>query len=267
MNDMTLQELEATAETYERLLAPAIFESWTHRVANAAGIQPGQRVLDVACGTGVLARTVADRVDPGGSVAGIDLNPAMLTVARRIAPGIEWREGQAESLPYPDRSFDAVVSQFGLMFFTDRAAALREMMRVLAPGGRMAVAVFDSLDNIPAYSTMVTVLQKVVGDGAARALESPFVLGDTGELLALFHEAGIESPAIESCEGTEGFPSVEDMVLADVKGWFPLAGIRVDETTLQNLVAESRAALEPYVLSTGEVEFPVGVHIVIAKKP
>ncbi|NIR89273.1 MAG: methyltransferase domain-containing protein [Gammaproteobacteria bacterium] len=266
MSEMTLQELENTAEAYERLLAPPIFEPWTHRVADAAGIRAGQRVLDVACGTGVLTRTVAQRVVPEGSVVGLDPNPGMLAVARRIAPQIEWRQGEAESLPYPDDSFDAVVSQFGLMFFTDRVAALREMMRVLAPEGRLAVAVFDSLDNIPAYAAMVAVLQKVVGDGAAHALESPFVLGDAGKLLAVFREAGIASAEMATHHGTEAFPSVKDMVLADVDGWFPFAGIQLDEATLQRLVAESETALQTHVRPDGSVKFGVGAHIVRAAK-
>jgi ubiquinone/menaquinone biosynthesis C-methylase UbiE len=87
-------------------------------------------VLDVACGTGILASEASARVGPNGYVAGVDPNPGMLAVAARIAPSIEWRKGTAELLPYPDQSFDAVVSQFGLMFFIDRHQALREMLRV-----------------------------------------------------------------------------------------------------------------------------------------
>jgi ubiquinone/menaquinone biosynthesis C-methylase UbiE len=91
-----------------------------------------------------------------GSVSVLDANPGMLAVAARLAPGVEWRQGTAESLPYSDQSFNAVVRQFGLMFFTDRRQALREMLRVLAPGGHLAVAVWDSLANTPAYAAEVT---------------------------------------------------------------------------------------------------------------
>jgi len=263
---MSVQDLERIAEAYERLLVPAIFEPWSRRVADAAGIGAGQRVLDVACGTGVLARTVVRRVAPEGSAAGLDPNPGMLAVARRIAPEIEWRQGRAESLPYADDSFDAVVSQFGLMFFADREVALREMRRVLAPGGRLAVAVFDSLDNIPAYATMVAVLRRVVGDGAAQALESPFVLGDTPTLLALFRKVGFTSAEVATGHGTGAFPSVKDMVLADVDGWFPLAGIRLDASTRQALIAECETALQSHLRPDGSVEFGVGAHIVRAAK-
>ncbi len=139
MSDPSFQAQADAAAVYEEFFVPALFQEWAYRVADAVPLRPGDRVLDVACGTGVLARAVAARVSPGGSVAGLDMNPGMLTVAGRVAPAIAWRQGAAESLPYADASFDAVVSQFGLMFFADRQTALREMMRVLAPGGHPRV--------------------------------------------------------------------------------------------------------------------------------
>ncbi len=106
-------------------------------MADAARLAPGQSVLDVACGTGALTCEAEKRVQPGGTATGLDCNEAMLDVARAKAPHIEWRLGQAEALPFADYTFDAVVSQFGLMFFTDRIAAIGEMWRVLKPGGRL----------------------------------------------------------------------------------------------------------------------------------
>jgi ubiquinone/menaquinone biosynthesis C-methylase UbiE len=141
------QEEIAAADAYEGLHVPALFQQWAPRLVEAAGVRSGHRVLDVACGTGVLAREAAATVGGDGFVAGLDASPGMLAVAERLAPEIEWRRGAAESLPYEDRSFDAVVSQFGLMFFRDRSAALREMSRALAPGGRLAVAVWESLER------------------------------------------------------------------------------------------------------------------------
>jgi len=136
MNAMNLRQLEQVAEDYERLLVPALFGVWAEKMADAARLQPGQAVLDVACGTGTFARAAALRVGTDGAVAGVDINPAMLAVARRLSPRIEWHEGSAEALPYGDDAYDAVVSQFGLMLFQDPPAALRDMMRVLNGGGR-----------------------------------------------------------------------------------------------------------------------------------
>src|SRR5512134_552654 len=143
------------AQAYEALMVPALFGQWAAKVADAAQIRPGQRVLDVACGTGVLAREAAARTGPTGFVAGLDPSPGMLEVAAHLAPAVDWRQGVAESLPFPDHSFDAVVCQFGLMFFRDRREALRQAVRVLTPDGCLAVAVWDSLDNIPAYAAEV----------------------------------------------------------------------------------------------------------------
>src|SRR5512134_2443995 len=159
MSEPTPQAQIDAATAYEALFVPALFGQWTPRVADAAQIERGQRVLDVACGTGVLAREAVARTGSTGQVAGLDPVPGMLVVAKQLAPSVEWREGVAELLPFADRAFDAVVSQFGLMFFTDRHRALREMLRVLTPGGRLAVAVWDSLASNPAYAAEVALLE------------------------------------------------------------------------------------------------------------
>ncbi|HYF00018.1 MAG TPA: class I SAM-dependent methyltransferase [Planctomycetota bacterium] len=216
MGDPSVEAQVKAAEAYEQFFVPALFQEWAPRVADAAGVRPGQRVLDVACGTGVLAREVAARLGDSGGVAGLDPNAGMLTVAARRAPGVEWRQGAAESIPYADGSFDAVVSQFGLMFFADRRRALGEMLRVLVPGGRLAVAVWDRLENTPAYAAEVALLERVAGRAAADALRAPFVLGDPDALSALFRDAGAVSVGVETLRGTARFPNVRSMVEGDL---------------------------------------------------
>lgn len=248
------------AEVYEEFFVPALFEEWTNRVVDAAGIQPGHKVLDVACGTGVLARTVANRVGPAGSVVGLDVNKGMLAVAARIAPEIEWRQGQAETLPFDDASFDAVVSQFGLMFFENRQAAIQEMVRVLRPGGRLAVAVWDSLDNTPGYAAMVKLLQRLFGDKVANGLRAPYILGNTQQLQALFGQAELPNVEITTLEGTARFPSIEAWVYTDIKGWV-LADM-LDDNQIELLVKEAQQALTPFVQADGRVAFSAPAHII-----
>ena len=145
MNDHEAGQLVASAaEVYEQFFVPALFAEWSAHVLAEASVQAGDNVLDVACGTGVLARAAADLVGRRGQVVGVDLNEGMLAVARAKAPQIRWHHGAAESLPFDDNSFDRVVSQFGLMFFADQQQALREMQRVVRENGRVAVAVWGS---------------------------------------------------------------------------------------------------------------------------
>ena len=267
MSKPTLQAQIDAANAYEALFVPALFGQWAPQVADAAQIQPGQRVLDVACGTGILAREIASRIGSVGRVVGIDPSPGMVAVAKQLGPAVEWREGVAESLPFPDQSFEAVVSQFGLMFFTDRRQALREMLRVLTPGGRLAVAVWDSLDNIPAYASEVALLERTAGQEGADALRAPFVLGNRKDLASLFSEAGVASAEITTHHGTAQFPSIRIMVEADLRGWLPVMGVILTEDQIGRILQEADQALSSYAAADGRATFRLSAHLVTAKKP
>ena len=255
---------QSAAEIYEEFFLPALFQDWGPRVAEAAQVQAGQQVLDVACGTGVLARAVAERVGESGSVVGLDVNDGMLAVAERKAPHIEWRQGRAEELPFEDGRFDAVVSQFGLMFFEDQQTAIREMMRVLRPGGRLAVAVWDTLANTPGYAAMVDLLARLFGEEVANGIRAPYNLGDPQVLADLFREAGISDIEITTQESTARFPSVEAWVYTDIKGW--VLADALDDSQFALLLTEAEQAFSPYVVDDGSVAFAAPAHIVTAVK-
>jgi len=252
------------AELYEELNGPALGQEWVRRVADAAQIQSGQRVLDVACGTGVLAREAANRVGPHGAVIGVDLNEGMLAVARSKAPEIEWRQSPAELLPFDGSSFDAVVSQFGLMFFDNRRAAIQEMMRVLRPGGRLAVAVWGALEDSPGYAAFDRLVRRLCGEQAAAIWRAAFVLGNPQVLQAVFTEAGLPDAELSAQIGTARFPSIQALVNAEVQGW--TLGELIDEAGLARLRSEAEVELRPFVRADSQVTFDMPALIVTATK-
>jgi SAM-dependent methyltransferase len=252
------------AEVYESCFVPAIFAAWAGPVADAAGITTGDKVLDVGCGTGVLAREALGRIGQEGQVVGLDLNEGMLAVAARTEPKIEWRQGDAARLPFKDASFDVVVSQFALMFFPDRVAALSEMWRTLAPAGHLAVAVWAPIEHARGYRILVDIAARQCGDDAAGVLAAPFVLGDQAELAKLFVDSGISGASVTLHGGSVRFPSTKEFIRIEVKG-SPLADMLSDDA-MQALNMESERALAEFIVPSGEIIMPIGAHIITANK-
>ena len=267
MTGPSLQEQIEAAEAYETLLVPGLTGEWACRVADAAAIQPGDRVLDVACGTGALTRAVMSRTGSGSGIAGVDAGAGMLEVARRLAPDPDFRQATAEALPFPDGSFDALVSQFGLMFFGDRSRALREALRVLVPGGRLAVAVWDRLESMPAYGEEVALVERIAGAHAAYPLRAPFALGDREALVRLFEASGAARVNATTSGGTARFASLRIMIEADLRGWLPVMGVVLAEAQIAQILREAEDALARYVGADGTLAFDTSVHIVTGTRP
>jgi SAM-dependent methyltransferase len=198
-------------------------------------------------------------------VAGLDQDPGMLAVASRHNPYILWREGRAEALPFPNASFDAVVSQFGLMFFADRHQAIREMLRVLKPGGRLAVAVWDSLENAPAYVAPVALLDRLAGAEAADALRAPFACGNREALAAVFARAGTRDVKIATHRGMARFPGAAAMVEAELRGWLPVMGVELPEEQVRPILDEAEQVLQPYLTAERRIVFDLHAHIVTGR--
>jgi SAM-dependent methyltransferase len=260
------------AEVYERALVPAVFASWAPLVVALADPQPGERVLDVACGTGVVSRLAAQRVGPTGTIVGLDLNPGMLAVAASTvagqAPGgapVTWREASATAMPLPDSSFDVVYCQLGLQFFPDRAVALREMHRVLAPGGRLGLMVWRGIEHSPGFGIFAAALARHVSGEAAGMMRAPFALSDAEELRGLIGAAGFRDVAIRPVQQTVRFPSAARFVQDQVAG-SPLAGhvAKVSDEAREALAREIGDALTPY-LAGATVAFPIGAHLASAR--
>jgi SAM-dependent methyltransferase len=220
-------------------------------------------VLDVACGTGVVARTAADRMGGQGRVVGLDLNQGMLTVAGRLRPDIEWRQGDAAGLPFEPGSFDVVLCQSALMFFPDRAGSLREMARVARAGGTVAVQVWDQLEAQAGYGAMYDAFARHLGQ-AAQLDSAYWALGDLGLLGSLFEAAGLEVTATRTRVGIVRFPSATDAIATEIEAT-PLAE-RISEETYDRLLEAATEAMRPFTVDGGRVELPLKGHIVTATK-
>jgi ubiquinone/menaquinone biosynthesis C-methylase UbiE len=205
-------------EVYERELVPAVFGVWAPTLVELAQPRPSECVLDVACGTGVVARIAATHVGPSGTVVGIDLNPGMLSVAgsvvspdSRSGGQLQWQEASADKLPFPDGSFNVAYCQLGLQFFADRPAALREMRRVLGTEGRLALMVWRGIHESPGFAVLADALQRHVGQAAAAIMRAPFGLSNAYELEALVRAAGFQDVAIQQRSGPCAFLRSSDL--------------------------------------------------------
>lgn len=257
----TFQISAEQAEAYEERFVPALFRHWVEPVLEAAAVRPGDTLLDVACGTGVVARAAADRVAPDGSVTGLDLNPAMLAVARRLAPRIEWRQGDVTALPFDEDAFDVATCQAAIFFFPDPTGALSEMRRVTRPGGRVAVQAFSSLAAQPAYGPWVDVVVRYAGPDAVQLLGTYWSHGDLEAMRARCTSAGLQVTAVHELTRPAYFPNVETMVLTEVNAT-PLRD-RLDQADLDRILSESHEALDHFV-DDGRLVIPIAGYVLAA---
>lgn len=200
-------------DNYERYFVPTIGEPAAKDLLAAARLQPGERVLDVACGTGVVTRWAAGVVGPTGTVAGLDINPGMLAKAREKCPAdysIDWYEGSVESMPLPDGAFDVVLCQMGLQFVPGKAAALGEMHRVLTGGGRALLTVPGPAPEL--FSIMMDGLARWVDPQAAAFGHMVFALHDADEIQDLFLEAGFHDVDLSSTTVRLDVPGPHDFL-------------------------------------------------------
>ncbi len=189
-------QLPSPPELYEQFFGPGIFQPLTAVVIAHATPQSGSRVLDLACGTGLVARHVAPLVGAAGKVVAVDINPAMLAVARsQLAPQgatIEWREGDAVTIDLTGEAFDLALCQQGLQFFSDRAAALRRVRGALVPGGRFVLAVWQGIEQQPLFAEFAKVEARHLAPLGVSYddLVAPFSFSDAEQLRTLLEQSG-----------------------------------------------------------------------------
>jgi ubiquinone/menaquinone biosynthesis C-methylase UbiE len=233
-------------------------------------LRPGQRVLDVACGTGIVERQAAALLGPAGSIVGIDLNPRMLELAKKHAPSggapIEWKEGNAASLPCQDADFDIVLCQQGLQFFPDKVAALQEMHRVLKPGGRVGLCVWRAIEHSPCHLAIADALRRHVGSDVTQRFQAPFGFGDPDTLREAIVAAGFRDADIQIEVVTRRLlPPARSIpgLLASTPVGPEIAAL--DEGTRRRIVEDVSAALSNYLTDDG-LTVPQPTHIAQARK-
>ena len=210
-------------------------------------------------------RAASALAGPGARVVGFDLNQGMLAVARRIRGDLEWRQGDAASMPFPDADFDRVLCQFGLMFMPDRAKALREMRRVLATGGGLGLVVWGSIETSPPYARQAEIVARLVGDAAAAIVRAPFALSDPTPLVTLVEAAGFDDVRLETRLGEVVYPSVDGFLAGEVDATPLAAAIRATAPQLEEQVREEISeAVRPFD-GDGMVRFPCDAHLISAR--
>jgi ubiquinone/menaquinone biosynthesis C-methylase UbiE len=255
------------ARLYERVAVRHILGPWAPSLVDAAGLVAGERVVDVACGTGVVARIAAQRVGPRGRVTGIDLNAGMIRVARSLPAGdgapIEWIEGSALALPLPDANANAVLCQQGLQFFPDKALALREMRRVVRSSGRLALSVWTGVG--PYHSAVGEALVRFVGEDTAASFCASRKVSGKEELERLATTAGWSEVNVEVRQLHVHLPVVDRFVLEHLAGTPVAAAIAAaDAESRKNIGASVKRAMERFKEGDG-VTYPEEIHLMTAR--
>jgi len=271
MSDEHWQLDGSAAELYQHYLVPGITAKWAKDLVHRARLRGGEDVLDVACGTGVVARLAASKVTPG-RVTGLDLNAGMLAVARGVlneGASVDWMEGSALDLPFPSGRFDAVLCQLGLQFFPDQPRALREMRRVVRERGRVAVSVYSPIERTPGANAFVSALDEVLGPEASRIKRGEHSFANPSQLEKLLDDAGFGTVDVQTVVQTISFPSVRDYVrfqlLATPMTTLLKDRIEPERQAIISSVASRTAALStPTMLEGGKFTFPQEAYVSVA---
>ena len=254
---------------YEKYLVPAFFEPCADALVGLARPVPGEYTLDVACGTGVVARALARKVGSAGAVAGVDVNEQMVAFAARSSNGpasLDWQVADAAALPFIDSSFDLVTCQQGLQFFSDQAAGVREMHRALAPGGRMALALWRPLEHNHAFAVLAESLDRHVSMEAGAIMRAPFSAPSLERLQQMLTAASFTDIKGRIAHMVVRFPSPSEFLRQEIVS-SPLAGPvgAIDAAELAVLAKDVDRALAPYTERDGVV-LPMQTWLISARR-
>jgi len=263
-------QLEGNAPlAYDTHIVDVFLRAYSRRLVEVAAIKPGDRVLDVACGTGVVTRLVANKIGSGGQVVGFDLNADMLARARasrETAAAIEWRLGNATDMPFADATFDCVICQHGLQFIPNKAAAVSEMHRVLADRGRIVVSVWRSIEHCPWQAAIADAVERNMGSEHAAQIRSAFSFGDADQLQQVFVAVGFRGVEIRMERETIRHASMAKYVPGYISATPVAAAVAgLDKEAQAKLNTDVRDALAAYRIGDG-LAVPIEAHVAIGHR-
>ncbi|TBW30008.1 class I SAM-dependent methyltransferase [Gramella sp. KN1008] len=264
MDDNNTYQLQKKgAKFYEKNFVPSLFQKWAEISVQKLSLKESDHLLDVACGTGIVARTARDKKIENLKITGCDINPGMLEVASEIDPEINWVKGNAENLPFENDSFEKISCQFGLMFFKDPVKAIMEMNRVKRKNGKIIIAIWDKVEANEGYFDLLQLVENIGGKDLGLILRSPFNLGDKDlidKILKLSKTPGYE---LETIQSFVEFPSIEHWIDCDVKA-SPIAD-KITDQQYSSLQREAKKKLYQYVDDDQKVRFNMSAHILTLK--
>lgn len=244
------------AENYQRYFVPTIATAASVELLRAADLQTGERVVDIACGTGLIARLAAERVGPTGSVTGVDIAPEMIDVAKSVpappAPRIEWHVADAKALPLPDASYDVATCQMGLMFMENRSAALAEIRRVLVPGGRVVVNTPGRIQ--PVFEHMEEAIVEHINPDLGVFVRAVFSMHEPDMLTSLLREAGFHDVSATETSATLRLPAPAEFLWQYIN-LSPMASFVAQASDAARSAMEKQVVerWQPYVVEGGIV--------------
>jgi ubiquinone/menaquinone biosynthesis C-methylase UbiE len=255
---------------YEEYLVPGFFKPWAEKLVHLSSPAPGSTILDVACGTGIVARTAASNAGSDARVTGLDINQQMLNKASEMTEKsgleIEWKQGDASDLPFEDDHFDHLFCQQAMQFFSDPQQVLKEMHRVLKPGGTLALNILRSIQHNSAYRILADELEEHAGETAGTMMRSPFPDWDQKTIRNMVAEAGFRNIQVHLDIITMRYPSPEEFLRREAAS-SPLADEieTMDPERRKKLVDDLKDSLEVYTDSRGVV-FPMETYMIVVQK-
>lgn len=256
-------------ELYTRYMGPVFFEPYAQELARRVAATESADILETACGTGIVTRALRRALPAAAAITATDLNPPMLDYARTLPGGerVRWQQADAQTLPFPDAGFDAVVCSFGAMFFPDKPRAYREALRVLRPGGRFLFSVWSTLESSELVSLAHHTVAALFPQNPPNfMLRMPHGYHDTAAIRADLAHAGCEEPMIETLDLVSRAKTARDIATGIVRGTPLSVEILARDPAGLDRAAEAVTETITARFGTGSIEVPMQAHVVTVQR-